>query len=159
LAFDLEVYRQLDAATRRLYLLLKKMFWKRSTPLRLDIRHLTVDVLGFSAARPTWDLKADLVTCIERLVEHGILSLGHETSAKGLFRKLHKGQFSVMFHRGLNFDRHSVATRDVLDSPHYELLQTIGFEHPAIARILRTYSSKLTRRCPVLRSVTRTSRS
>jgi dienelactone hydrolase len=49
LAFDLGVYRQLDNASRRLYLLLKKMFWRRTNSLRFDVRHLAVNVLGFAA--------------------------------------------------------------------------------------------------------------
>lgn len=47
LSFDLGLYRQLDAATRRLYLYLKKIFWRREITGTIDLRHLAVDVLGF----------------------------------------------------------------------------------------------------------------
>ncbi|MBW3541545.1 MAG: hypothetical protein KY476_14855, partial [Planctomycetes bacterium] len=49
LGFDLALYRQLDAASRRLYLFLKKVFWRSDTAGPLDLRHLAVDVLGFPA--------------------------------------------------------------------------------------------------------------
>jgi len=37
----------LDPGQPRLYLLLKKIFWRRETS-RLDLRHLAVNVLGFA---------------------------------------------------------------------------------------------------------------
>jgi hypothetical protein len=143
LAFDLDTFRQLDVASRRLYLLLKKMFWRRRTALRFDVRNLAVDVLGFSAARPAWELKQDLRLCVEKLAELGILALPASGSAKDLFYKVHKGQFMVSLTRGALFDRQSSPTRDVLASPHYELLQAIGLEPTVIARILCTYPIRL----------------
>ena len=143
LAFDLETYRQFDTATRRLYLLVKKMFWKRKTFLRFDVRQLAVEVLGFSGKRAAWELKRDVATCIDRLVDQGILVLPAGALLKSLFRKPHKGQFTVMLYRGPHFDRTSTPARDAVQSPHYELLEAIGFEPPAIIRILRTYPTRL----------------
>ena len=144
LAFDLETYRGLDNAGRRLYLLLKKMFWRRNILPPCDVRHLAVNVLGFASTQEPWRLKAKLATCIETLVEHGILAVPPGGSVKALFRKQRRGQFTVLLQRGPKFDRPVKATEaGVIDSPHYELLQSIGFDPPAIAQILRTYAANL----------------
>jgi hypothetical protein len=74
---------------------------------------------------------------------HRILAIPPQDSIKGLFRKQRKGQYSVMFHRGTDFDRTGAAARQIVDSPNYELLQTIGFEPPAIAHMFRTYQARL----------------
>ncbi|HZZ26987.1 MAG TPA: hypothetical protein VFE46_03180 [Pirellulales bacterium] len=142
LAFDLETYRQLDTATRRLYLLLKKMFWKKTSSLHFDVRHLGVNVLGYSPTLKPWRLKEKLIGSVRKLVDQGILAPPPEGSMKNLFRKQHKGQYSILFQRGPNFDR-TTTTKVNVDSPHYELLQAIGFEQPAIARLLRTYPPRL----------------
>jgi hypothetical protein len=143
LAFDLDTYRQLDTASRRLYLLLKKIFWRRSTTLPFDLRHLAVNVLGFSATQEAWRLKAKVAACIERLVDGGILVVPGGGPLKSVFLKQAKGRYAVVFERGPQFDRASATKASVIDSPHYELLETIGFDVPSIARILRSYSSKL----------------
>lgn len=51
LAFDLPTYRSLDSASRRLYLFLKKIFWRRHASLAFDVRHIAVNVLGFSPSQ------------------------------------------------------------------------------------------------------------
>lgn len=142
LSFDLETYRQLETADRRLYLLLKKMFWRRESTLPCDLRHLAVNVLGFSPMQEAWRLKARTQACMERLVDAGILALPAGGSLSNLFRKQAKGRYTVTFHRGPHFDRTS-AKQQLVDSPHYELLETIGFDRPSMAHILHTYSSKL----------------
>ena len=43
LSFDLDTYRSLDAASRRLFLLLQKVFWRRKVSFVFDVRHLVVD--------------------------------------------------------------------------------------------------------------------
>jgi hypothetical protein len=142
LAFDLEIYRELDTATRRLYLLLKKMFWKRESSMQFDVRHLAINVLGFSASHETWRLKPKLAACIAKLVAHGILGILEGGSVKDLFYKLHKGHHGVRLQRGPNFDR-ATAHKRLVDSPLQELLHAIGFQPPAVARVLNTYSPKL----------------
>ncbi len=143
LAFDLPTYRELDQATRRLYLLLKKMFWRRSVLPPFDVRHLAVNVLGFSPAQEPWRLKARLAACIERLIEHGILATP-ETSVADLFRKQGKGRYNVLLERGPHFDhKPSARVREVIDSPLFELLQTIGFDPPSAAKVIQTYQASL----------------
>ncbi|MBL8830388.1 MAG: hypothetical protein JNM18_25655, partial [Planctomycetaceae bacterium] len=138
----LDTYRQLETADRRLYLLLKKLFWRRETTLPFDLRHLAVNVLGFSPNQEVWRLKARTQTCIERLVDCGILAVPAGGSLQSVFHKQAKGRYSVVFQRGPHFDRAS-KIKHVVDSPHYELLEAIGFDRPSIAGILRNFSGKL----------------
>ncbi|HUY33162.1 MAG TPA: hypothetical protein VMV69_10300 [Pirellulales bacterium] len=143
LAFDLPTYRSLDSASRRLYLLLKKIFWRRQTSVTFDVHHLAVNTLGFSPSHEPWRLRARLAACVETLLDHQLLTLPPEASLKSLFHKQRKGHFSVTFHRGPQFDRLTVPTLSMIDSPHHELLQGLDFDPPTIAHILRTYPQKL----------------
>src|SRR5207302_10351673 len=51
LLFDLDLYRQLSPASRRLFLKLKDRFW-RSKRVFANVDELTVQGLGFSPTRP-----------------------------------------------------------------------------------------------------------
>ncbi len=54
LFFDLtsSTFRKLDPASRRLALLLHKIFWRKQRSPSFELRHLGVDVLGFSSHAP-----------------------------------------------------------------------------------------------------------
>ncbi|MBW3596839.1 MAG: hypothetical protein KY475_06130, partial [Planctomycetes bacterium] len=80
LSFDLATYRQLDRASRRLYLLLKKVFWRHDLSPAFDLRHLAVNVLGFSDTLETWKLKQKVVRCVQVLLDAGILRLAPGTA-------------------------------------------------------------------------------
>jgi hypothetical protein len=145
LGFDLHTYRQLDNATRRLYLLLKKVFWRKQTSPQFDLRHLAVDVLGFSPLSPAWKLRQKTVRCIEALLDLQILCLPPEVSnANQLFRKRGPSTYAVCLHRGSSFDNTSTrsSTRDLADSPHYDVLRRIGLDDQAIRWVLRQYRHK-----------------
>src|SRR5690606_14894530 len=60
LLFDLETYRELDYASRRLFLLLQKIFWRQPQSPAFDVRHLGVNVLGFAPSVDLRDLKVKL---------------------------------------------------------------------------------------------------
>lgn len=143
--FDLDRYRELDFATRRLYLLLKKLFWRR-TSIRIDARHLAVNTLGFSASIPVADLKIKLRRCLEKLLDQGFLALppGVETATE-LFVKRGKGRYAVTCIRGPQFDEANSTGRTARlgDSPLYDPLSSIGFTDQAIQRILNKYKSAL----------------
>ena len=47
LRFNFELYSQLDPASRRLFLFLSKMFSRRTTTPRLELRHLATEILGY----------------------------------------------------------------------------------------------------------------
>lgn len=145
LRFDFRTYRSLDPASRRLYLLLKKIFWRSDVSPEFDLHDLSVNVLGFSANNEPKILKRKLNRCIERLLDCGIIRLPPGTShPKQLFTKRGKGQYSVRFHRGPRFDDVSSALQQELaDSPLYDPLAEIGLDDPTIARVLKTYDPRL----------------
>lgn len=144
--FDLSMYRRLDCASRRLFLVLHKIFWRRDRSPAFDVRHLAVHVLGFSATIEMRDLKIKLVRCMEKLLSAGVLTLpGHTTTCKQLITKKAKGCYAVQFHRGSYFDKPSEANTSSLplnlaDSPLYDPLRTIGFTDSRIRGILRAYT-------------------
>lgn len=149
LFFDLtsDTYRQLDSASRRLFLLLHKVFWRKTQSPSFDLRHLAVNVLGFSADRPTSKLKFDVTRCIERLLAGGLLALPHGVSSPAeLFVKQGVGRYQVRFQRGPYFETTSVAkvahaASSLADSPLYDPLRTLGFEDRQIRWLLKTYSA------------------
>lgn len=142
LLFDLDVYRSLDTASRRLFLKLKDRFW-RSDQVRFDVDDLTVHGLGFSANRPLKKRKYDLMTCARRLLEHGMIALPHGAGdIHDLFAKRMKGRYVVTFHKGPYFVAPETTAHlqgELSDSPLSEPLKAIGFSDAAIRRILKTY--------------------
>lgn len=147
LFFDLtsESYRRLDPASRRLFLLLHKVFWRKKTSPRFDLHHLAVHVLGFSPERPTHKLKYDLTRCIERLLVGGMLALPSGVSGPAeLFVKQGVGRYQVCFHRGPYFETASVAqvahaATSLADSPLYDPLKSLGFDDKQIRWLLKSF--------------------
>jgi len=146
LLFDFQTYRALDEATRRLFLLLKKIFWRRDESPQFDLHRLAVDAIGFAPTQEPRHLKRKLLRCMEKLLAFGILRLPTGTARLAdLFTKRAKGRYSVRLHRGPHFDQplaHAMH-RDVTDSPLFEPLTTIGLDRPAIRRILAAYEPRL----------------
>lgn len=149
LFFDLtsDTYRSLDSASRRLFLFLHKVFWRRKDSPRFDLRHLAVNVLGFSADRPTSKLKFDVTRCIERLLAGGLIALplGVMTVAQ-LFEKHGPGHYRLRFHRGPYFETTTTAKvanalPTLANSPLYDPLRSLGFEDRQIRWMLKTYSA------------------
>jgi hypothetical protein len=150
LIFDFRTYRALDEASRRLYLLLKKIFWRNEASPNFDLRDLTVNTIGFSASHETYELKRKLRHCMERLLKQGIIRLpaGIET-IESLFVKRAKGEYAVRFSRGPHFEQppSDAMSADPMDSPLYEPLATIGLDRPVIRRILAAYDPRLIAEC------------
>ena len=146
LFFDLELYRQLDFASRRLFLLLHKLFGgKRGrTSPAYDVRHLAVHVLGFAEHLPLNTLKRKLSRVIERMIDLGAIALPVGTSrVAGLFSKRAKGIQTLAFSPGPYFtdptmDR-SITRHSITDSPLYDPLHAIGFADAEIGRVLRSF--------------------
>lgn len=146
LLFDLETYRSLDFASRRLFLLLKKIFYRNPQSPAFDVRHLGVNVLGFAPSIDTWNLKAKIIQCVKRLAEHDIIQLPAGASGrKNLFEKKAVGAYTIRFQRGSYFERKPAAEAQMLvtDSALYEPLKAIGFDDAAIARIITKYKPPL----------------
>lgn len=144
--FDLALYRSLDYASRRLFLLLQKIFWRNDYSPAFELRQLGVDVLGFAPTIATWDLKQKLRRVAASLLEKEVVQLPlHADDVADLFTKRAKGVHVVQFWRGPYFERRiegKVAVH-AADSPLVEPLAALGFETPAIRRILRTYKPAL----------------
>jgi hypothetical protein len=144
LRFNLDMYRTLDPASRRLYLLLKKMFWRSDASPDFELRDLTVNVLGFSGEHETWKLKQKLLRCIDVLLDREILRLPEGVfSPRMLFTKRAKGQYTLRLYRGPHFNAARATQMEILDSPLYEPLHTIGLDDATIRHVLRTYDARL----------------
>ncbi len=140
LRFDLEMYRSLDHASRRLFLLLSKVFWRSSLSPHFDVGHLAVNVLGFSANLASRTLKAKVKRCAEVLRQHDVLAAATD-APDSTFRRQGKGQYRARFVRGTYFDRRrSRCTGNAIeDSPLYDPLRAIGFDSVAVQRILSRF--------------------
>src|SRR5205823_15100171 len=75
LLFDLDLYRTLTPAARRLFLKLKDRFW-RSKRVFLNVDELKVKGLGFSADRPLRKRKFELTQCIREILDNQVVMLG-----------------------------------------------------------------------------------
>lgn len=151
LLFDLDAYRGLSPASRRLFLKLKDRFW-RSKKVFLNVDDLTINGLGFSANRPLRKRKFDLTHCMRELLERGIIELGRgQTDPKQLFLKRGKGSYVAVFYEGPYFrqpaaERPKSQKNAIADHPLYEPLRAVGVDGPAIARLLRQHSRGLVQR-------------
>ena len=145
LSFDLSLYRRLDAATRRLYLYLKKIFWRQEATGRLELRHLACDVLGFAPTLETTRLKQKLGRCIRQVLDLDLLRLPPDVRAvRNLFVKQRKGVYTLQLHRGQAFITSGQSPLlSQIESPLVEPLRSIGFDKPTIARLIRTYPTSL----------------
>ena len=142
LRFDIEVYRELDPASRRLFLLLSKVFRRRTKAPVFDLRHLGVQVLGFAPTVATRDLKAKVGRCIKKLAEREVVS---HADLKEIFLRKADRSVSVCLDRGRYFDRRG-RTRGMsgsVESPLTEPLRTIGVDDHAIPRLLSRYPTRL----------------
>lgn len=151
LLFDLDVYRDLSPAARRLFLKLKDRFW-RSKRVFMNVDDLTINGLGFSAHRPLFKRKFDLTACIRELLQHKIIELGRgQSDPKDLFFKRGKGLYVVQFFEGSYFrtplsERSTSQKTSIANDPLYQPLQTIGIDEAGIRRLLKQCSRGLIQR-------------
>jgi hypothetical protein len=145
LLFDLETYRSLDFASRRLFLLLRKIFYRNPQSPTFDARHLAVNALGFAPSIAVRDLKVKLTHCATRLAELDIIKLPSGSGdAKRLFEKKGVGVYALRFERGSYFEKRPaqvqlLATESALFGP----LKAIGFDDAAAVRIITKYKPQL----------------
>ena len=138
--FDLATYRELDPASRRLFLFASKVFARRETTPCFDVRHLGEHVLGFSPTLDTRNMKVKVAAVVTRLVELGVLA-----PCADLFQKKKKGQYSLVLGKGPYFDRRSGSPRTASESALLEPLKAIGFDEASAARLCGQYSPRLLR--------------
>ena len=125
LRFNLELYSQLDPASRRLFLFLSKIFKRRTTTPRLELQHLATDILGYSPTIARRDIKIKVQRSIKRLEEKGVLAqrFDHEFTKKN-------GFYSAILHRGRDYAVVTDAVQNV-ESPLIEPLKKIGLDNRA----------------------------
>ena len=151
LLFDLDVYRDLSPAARRLFLKLKDRFW-RSKRVFMNVDDLTINGLGFSADRPLYKRKFDLTGCIRELLQHNIIEIGRgQSDPKELFIKRGKGLYVVQFFEGSYFrkpqsERTTMQQNTIANDPLYQPLCAIGVDAAGIRRLFRQYSRGLIQR-------------
>ena len=145
LLFDLDLYRSLTPASRRLFLKLKDRFW-RSNKVFLNVDDLTLNGLGFSAERPMKKRKFDLTNCLRELLRHNVISLGRgQADPKDLFLKRGKGSYVVVLYEGAYFrqpltKRTTSEKNAIVDDPLFEPLQKIGVDEAGIRRLFREFT-------------------
>ena len=142
--FDLAAYRELDPASRRLFLLLSKILSRRQTSPRFELRHLAVNVLGFASTIATRDLKLKVWRCVERLTE---LQVVRPMDKESLFCKTKRGEYVLVLERGDYFTKRRKADTIPLvpETAIYDLLRNLGFDDNGICRLLRRFSMPMLR--------------
>jgi hypothetical protein len=142
--FDLATYRELDPASRRLFLLLSKILSRRQTSPRFDLRHLAVNVLGFASTIATRDLKVKVWRCVERLTELKVVT---SLDKERLFCKTKRGDYAMVLERGDYFTKPRKADMRplVAESAIHDLLRNLGFDDLGIVRLLRRFPVPLLR--------------
>ena len=145
LAFNLGTYRELDPASRRLYLFLSKIFWRREWTHWLDVRTLAIDVLGFAPSIAMRNLKQKLKRAILRLAEYGLVQLPGGTMTKDLFVERDDGGCLVRLRRGTSLRRGSsrATLASIKELAIYDPLQSIGLDDETISRVSRQYKHAL----------------
>lgn len=137
--FDLAVYRELDAASRRLFLFVTKVLSRKTRLRALPLEHVAVDLLGFSPTLRPRDMKAKVSRCLKKRQEHLILKDAEvfKTTAGNYFVKLSRGPYFE--HRIANKEEAARAT----ECPLFETLLRIGFEHLPAARLIKKFPRRL----------------
>ena len=139
LRFDLEIYRSLDPASRRLFLLLHKIFHRRRTSPVFSVRELMTNVLGYSDSLNNGERNQKLRQIARRLHTANVIEF-HPNDIE-----IEGGRYQIQFHRGPHFDdlregRKSAAT---CKSPLADALRSIGFEKADAERICSRYKPSL----------------
>jgi hypothetical protein len=131
--FDLAVYRELDPATRRLFLFVSKIFYRRPNLKAIRLDQLGVDMLGFSDSVQTRDLKVKVDRCLRKLCEFQVL-------ANATIYRTSPGKYYVRMSRGVYFRNQTREPEQLspTDSPMMDTLRAIGFDdEPAVRLICR----------------------
>lgn len=137
LRFNLELYSQLDPATRRLFLFLSKIFARRKTTPNLELMHLATEILGYSESRPARKLKNHVLQSISKLEAADVLAGdGHHQFSK------YNDRLTIKLQRSNRFSQINSVTAHI-ESPLVEPLQKIGLDSKTIRFTLNAYSAKL----------------
>ena len=133
--FDLERYRSLSPAGRRLFLFVSKVFARSEQTQRMDLKQLAVDVLGLSGRLPAKHLLAKTRRICAELAAAGLIMDQHT----GFIQKQAAGQYDVVLRAVPGAPRPARGLSTQTDSPLVEPLQSIGLDAAGIARVLRQF--------------------
>ena len=138
LRFDLAVYRELDPATRRLFLFVSKVLSRRKTIHAVSLHSLAVDLLGFSATLEPRKMRAKVVICLERLKAIDVLETACITKSR-------RNNYFVRLSRGGYLTRKQRASAMPVntESPLLESLCSIGFQQSDAARLMSRYPHRV----------------
>ena len=138
LRFDLNMYRQLDTASFRLFLFLSKLYFRKSMHIspRLNLIDIAEQIIGIAPSVDARRKKAKVIKCLERLKEHQVIK-------NARVRRLGTHRFEIRAVRGAYFDR--PVTEHPVESPLREPLLELGFEAAAANRLLKRYELRCIR--------------
>lgn len=139
LRFDLAVYRALDPASRRLFLLVSKLFQRQRRTPAFDLESVGLDVLGFAPSLAVRDLKIKVKRCVEQLAAHHIVALSDEHPP---IRPGRQGRDILQVTRGSHYARRRAAKATV-ESPLSDFMRQIGLDARAISRCLSRFPAGL----------------
>ena len=136
--FDFELYRGLDPASRRLFLFVSKVFSRRAQLRAIELKHLAVDLLGFSASLQLRDMKIKVRRCLQRLTQSDVFSDATIFSTP-------RGNHFVRLCRGAYFTQASSRSSRTTakDSPAFDTLLTLGLDEANAASLIRRYPAPL----------------
>ena len=134
--FDLELYRALDPAARRMFLLLTKVGYRKGRIPVFGLQHLAVDLLGLSPTLAIRDMKVKVSRTLKRLESVGVIQCGQ-------ILRVAPGQFTVTIERGPSLNSKTDREPTATESPLIEGLLALGFDHQAASRLVRRYPRKL----------------
>lgn len=139
--FDLNVYRSLDPAARRLFLLINKVGYRQGRIPVFDLKHLAVDVLGLSPTLAIRDMKVKVSRTLRRLEAVGVIQ-GSQIQGSQI-QGVAPRQFTVTFERGSALNTKAVRKTDGIESPLIGGLLALGFDRDSASSLVRRYPRKL----------------
>jgi hypothetical protein len=134
LRFDLERYRRLSPAARRLFLFVSKVFRRLPQTPRLDLRQLAVEIVGLSPLLPAKHLLAKTRRICSELAQEAVVRRLDASS----IQKRGAGNYDLVLMRHEAFEQRPASSK-VGDSPLVEPLRAIGLDATSILRVLRRY--------------------
>ncbi len=138
LRFDLALYRQLDTASRRLFLFASKVLSRCPQIRAIPLEEVGINLLGFSPTLTTRQMTAKVRRCLQVLTELQVLVDSE------VFRTS-PGRYFVRLARGPYFSTSSqrVVRTAPAESPMLETLLSLGFDSAAANRLIGKYPSRL----------------
>ena len=144
--FDFASYRALkNAAARRGFLLLQKIFHHREVSPQFDLRAFAVEQLGYSAELEMKSIRQKVKLLIRTWQEQGIVNAG--VDAEEFFIRKGPGKWSICLPRGPRFTkavpRPWTRVNQPMNHPAYEILQRLEMGHQEIVEIFSRFSDQM----------------